>query len=207
MFRKSIMAILAGTALVVTAPALAEKPTEGIWAKGGGQTNAKVRTKDKANVSARGDARTNSQGSVNASETGKANADQNSALSTGADTTVDADSNVDANVNTNANGNAGANSQGAVNANVRAVERANANSALAAGAVASASLPGLTTGLNVKTSAGASLGTVSQVVTGTDGSIRLVIVTDASGKTHRLMPNQLNISGGVVTTTQAGIGG
>jgi len=45
------------------------------------------------------------------------------------------------------------------------------------------------------------------VVTGADGSIRAVIVTGTDGKTYRLMPSQLSISGGVVTTTQTDIGG
>jgi hypothetical protein len=103
----------------------------------------------------------------------------------------------------NADAPAGANSQGSANANLEAVSTANANSALAAGAVPSTALPGLTTGLSVKTSAGASLGTVSQVVTGEDGSIRLVVVTAADGRTYRLMPDQLSIAGGVVTTSQA----
>jgi hypothetical protein len=38
-------------------------------------------------------------------------------------------------------------------------------------------------------------------VTGTDGSIRAVIVTSPTGQTFRLPPTSLSISGGVVTTT------
>lgn len=71
----------------------------------------------------------------------------------------------------------------------------------------SAALPGLTTNLTVQTSAGVTIGTVSQVVTGTDGSIRLVVVTSPTGQTFRLLPNTLSVSGGVVTTTTANIGG
>jgi hypothetical protein len=79
--------------------------------------------------------------------------------------------------------------------------RANANSVLARGAVQATALPGLTTGLMVKDNAGATIGTVNQVVMGTDGSIRAVIVTRTDGSTVRLMPNTLTISGGVVTST------
>jgi hypothetical protein len=45
------------------------------------------------------------------------------------------------------------------------------------------------------------LGTVSKVISGSDGSIRLVIVTSSTGQTYRLSPSSLSISGGVVTTT------
>lgn len=73
---------------------------------------------------------------------------------------------------------------------------------LAGSAVASGSLIGLTTGLSVNTSTGTTLGTVSQIVTGTDGSIRLVVVTSSTGQVYRLSPLSLSLSGGVVTTTQ-----
>ena len=96
------------------------------------------------------------------------------------------------------------NSRGALNASPRAIERANSNSVLAQGSVAADMLPGLTTGLTVQSSTGTTLGTVSQVVTGTDGSIRLVIVTSPTGETIRLAPSTLTISGGVVTTTSVG---
>jgi hypothetical protein len=39
------------------------------------------------------------------------------------------------------------------------------------------------------------------VITGSDGSIRAVVVTSASGQTYTLSGNSLSISGGVVTTT------
>jgi sporulation protein YlmC with PRC-barrel domain len=78
---------------------------------------------------------------------------------------------------------------------------------LARGAVSASTLQGLTTGLTVNNSTGTQVGTVSQVVTGTDGSIRQVIVTGANGKTYRLAPTTLSISGNVVTTTSTSIGG
>ena len=93
------------------------------------------------------------------------------------------------------------NSQGLQHASVTGISHANQHSVLASGSVASTSLPGLTNGLAVKTTSGSTLGTVSQVVTASDGSIRLVIVTSTSGQTYRLSPNSLSISGGVLTTT------
>ena len=95
-------------------------------------------------------------------------------------------------------------SQGPFHASPNGIAHANQRSVLASGAVSSTALPGLTTGLTVQTSTGTSLGTVSQIVTGTDGSIRLVVVTSPTGQTLRLAPNTLSISGGVVTTTTGG---
>jgi ribosomal 30S subunit maturation factor RimM len=68
-------------------------------------------------------------------------------------------------------------------------------------------LTGLTTGLTVQNSSGTSVGTVSQVITGSDGSIRAVVVTGTDGKTYRLAPSTLSISGNIVTTTSTTIGG
>ena len=93
-------------------------------------------------------------------------------------------------------------SQGPAHASVNGIAHANSHSVLAAGAVPSTSLPGLSTGLTVNTSGGTTLGTVSQIVTGPDGSIRMVIVTSSTGQTYRLPASSLSISGGVVTTTQ-----
>ena len=189
MVRKTLIALVTGTGMVIAATAgtaAAVKPSGGIWSD-----NSPKKSSPKPKSSDSKQEKAGTTDPVPGDPAAAANAD------------AEANANVDA----NANAPAGAKSQGAANANLGAVATANANSALAAGAVASSALPGLTTGLNVKTSAGASLGTVSQVVTGDDGSIRLVIVAGADGKTHRLMPNQLAIAGGVVTTTQADVGG
>jgi hypothetical protein len=48
---------------------------------------------------------------------------------------------------------------------------------------------------------------VSQVITGTDGSIRAVVVTSPTGQTFRLPPSSLSISGNVVTTSSTMAGG
>jgi hypothetical protein len=93
-------------------------------------------------------------------------------------------------------------SQGPMHASTTGIAHANWHSVLAGGSVSSTMLPGLTTGLTVRSSTGTTLGTISQVVTGTNGSIRLVVVTSSTGQTYRLSPSMLTISGGVVTTTQ-----
>ena len=129
-------------------------------------------------------ARVNSQGAINASPNGVLNSNVNSAVHGTATTTTRA-----------------TNSQGLQHASPTGISHSSSSSVLARGAVAGTALPGLTTGLTVQNSSGVTLGTVSQVVTGTDGSIRLVIVTSPSGQTLRLAPTTLSISGGVVTTT------
>lgn len=93
-------------------------------------------------------------------------------------------------------------SQGPMHASPTGIAHANSHSVLAAGAVASTALPGLATGMTVQTASGTTLGTVTRVVTGTDGTIRMVFVTSSTGQTFRLAPSSLTISGGVLTTTQ-----
>jgi hypothetical protein len=92
-------------------------------------------------------------------------------------------------------------SQGLQHASPTGIAHASPKSVLAAGAVASTTLPGLTTGLTVQTSAGTTLGTVTQVITGSDGSIRGVVVTSDTGQTYTLSGTSLSISGSTVTTT------
>lgn len=192
MLRRTMVALAAGSGLMLAGTAVSAKPAGGIWSDNGPKKGA---TKSKAD-----DMKPEGAGAAEP-QPGEPAAAAN------ADADVNAAVTGNANANANAGAPAGATSQGAANANLTAVENANSNSALAAGAVSSTALPGLTAGLSVKTSAGATVGTVSQIVTGTDGSIRLVVVTSADGKTYRLMPNQLSIAGGVVTTTQTEFGG
>lgn len=92
-------------------------------------------------------------------------------------------------------------SQGLQHASITAIEHASPHSVLARSSVRSSALPGLTTGLMVKGTGGTTIGTVSRVVTGTDGRIRLVVATSTTGRMIRLAPNTLTISGGIVTTT------
>ncbi len=74
-------------------------------------------------------------------------------------------------------------------------------------AVASHMFPGLAPGLYVRTSTGASLGTVRQVVTASDGSIQHLVVSGTNGATYHLLPNHISVEGGIVTTTQTDVGG
>lgn len=108
-------------------------------------------------------------------------------------------------INTNgASGNqARLNSQGLMHASPTGIAHASSRSVLAGRTVVSGSLAGLTTGMTVNTSGGTTLGRVSQIVTGANGSVRLVIVTSSTGRMLRLFPTTLSLSGGVVTTTQA----
>ena len=128
--------------------------------------------------------RVNSQGTLNASSRGIARSNTGSALHAQATTRV-----------------RGATSQSLMHASLTAISRASPRSALARASVPRAALPGLATGLTVKGNGGTTIGTVSRIVTGTDGRIRLLVATSSSGRTIRIAPNTLSISGGVVTTT------
>ena len=188
MIRNITIAALAGAAIAITGPAVA-KPGGG----GGANINAHANTNAgmNAGMNAGLNARVNSQGSMNASTNANMHANSNSVHT-----------NTTTNVNTDLNANGAAtNSQGPTHASPTGIAHANSNSVLARGSVQASTLPGLTTGLTVNNSSGTSIGTVSQIVTGTDGSVRLVVVTNDSGQTFRLAPSTLSISGGVVTTT------
>ena len=189
MIRNVFAAALAGTA-AIAAPALARP-----GAAGPANVHVNTNTNSNVNASAGMNARVNSQGSMSASTKAQTNANVNSAVHAN---TV-ANTNANANVNTNAT-----NSQGLQHASPTGIAHASPNSVLARGSVQATALPGLTTGLTVNDSTGASIGTVNQIVTGTDGSIRAVIVTKTDGGTIRLAPTTLSISGGVVTTTTPG---
>jgi hypothetical protein len=184
-----ILTAAVASAAFVAVPALA-KPGGG---QGQGQANAPAGSPAGPAM----DARINSVGPANASPNGIENSSPNSVLQTNPVTT-------DTPPATNP---ATGTSQGPANASPNGIARANSRSVLAGGAVAADTLPGLTTGLTVQSSTGTEIGTVSQVVTGSDGSIRMVIVTSPSGETFRLMPTTLSISGDVVTTTSTDIGG
>jgi hypothetical protein len=183
---KSIIATLAGAALIAT-PAIAQHAGHG---------------------SGSGPATTSSGQGPNASSNAGAHANQNSPVST-TTTTAPTDTTTTAPTDTSTAPMNGATtrdqarekSQGPNNASPTGISHANENSVLAGGSVAADTLPGLTTGLNVQSSTGTSLGTVSQVITGSNGSIRMVVVTTPTGQTIRLPANSLSISGDVVTTT------
>jgi hypothetical protein len=96
------------------------------------------------------------------------------------------------------------NSQGPAHAADRALERANANSVLSGSSRTTASLTGLRTGLTVRDSSGATVGTISRINRSAKGTVRNVLVKTASGKRKvvALAPDTLTVNGDVVTTTR-----
>jgi hypothetical protein len=96
------------------------------------------------------------------------------------------------------------NSRGSIYASDTAKAHANANSAITDTSATASTLTGLKTGLAVKDSSGATLGTVSKIEKSKDGTIRSVLVASSSGekKTLHLAPGDLTVSGGVVTTSK-----
>lgn len=180
---KLTIAAFAGTALLVAAPALS-KP-------GGGQggTPSGPPTTGQGTSGTHDHSTMGNQGPANASPMATERASANSPVSTTTTTpTTDATRRDQARTN----------SQGPANASTTGIANANENSVLAGGSVGADTLPGLTTGLNVQSN-GTTLGTISEVVTGSDGSIRLIVVTQADGQTVRIPASQLSISDDVVT--------
>jgi hypothetical protein len=98
------------------------------------------------------------------------------------------------------------NSQGPANANPRARARANGNSVLATGRTG-ADLSALRTGLTVRNTAGATLGTIVRINRANDGRIVNVLVRAQDGRRRTLpvAPNTISVSGDVVTTTVVGL--
>ena len=201
MSNKSLMAAAASAAIFIAAPAFAQGHGGGGAAGGppggGGSPAASA-----------------SQGPTNASPTGMGHANENSVLSatpptapTTSTTTVPTTTAPTTSGTVSTKSQATVHSQGPANASPTGISHASSNSVLARGAVASSTLPGLTTGLVVNTSSGTQVGTVSRVITGPNNTIRAVVVTSASGKTYTLAPSTLSISGNVVTTTSTSIGG
>ena len=105
-----------------------------------------------------------------------------------------------ANVGLSQSGSARINREGPANASATGVANANEHAGLSS--ATTADLTGLSTGLTVKDSAGATIGTVTKVEKSRDGVIHNVLVASADGKrTIRLAPSSLSVSGDVVTTT------
>lgn len=164
-------------ALTFAAPTLA-KPGAGGAAGMNTNINAGTHGPSQSGI----DARVNSQGPANASQNGIDHASPNSVLQTNSTT------------NTTLN-------RSQQRASTNAVGHANTHSSLARGAVSADTLTGLNVGTAVQAN-GTTLGNVSQIVTGPDGSIRLVIVTSTTThQTYRIAPSSLSLSGGVWTTT------
>jgi len=185
-----------------------------------GHSHAKSDVSGSAGVNAR----LNSQGPSHASATGLAHANEHSVLAgaassatTGAAASASTDDAADTadDATTNAGrtrretaraGRAAldhASAQGIAHSNLNAGLRT-APTGVSGGAGA---LADLRTGLTVKNAAGTTLGTVSRIERSADGTVRAVLVATDSGarKVLRLAPDSLSVSGGVVTTTQAGV--
>src|SRR5258708_7839961 len=188
MFRNIVKTTLVGALMVVTGPALAG-PGGGGGHGGGAPAGIRGGFGAAMGPSMSGsshvgiNSRVNSRGVVNASPRGIHRSNTRSALHAQATTRV-----------------RGATSQSLMHASLTAISHASPRSALARASVPRSALPGLTTGLTVKGNGGTTIGTVSRIVTGPDGRIRLLVATSSSGRTIRIAPNTLSMSGGVVTT-------
>lgn len=112
------------------------------------------------------------------------------------------------------------NSMGLENASPTGIEHANPNSALGTGTstntavsmdrmfpgtrssahVNSGSLTGLSTGMTL-TSNGTTVGTVQQIRTSSDGTVRVVVVQGTNGRMFAIPANKLSLVNGALTTT------
>lgn len=181
MIGKILTASLASAAMALASAAVAGPPGGG-HATGGGMGSMQMGGPSAAGMNARA----NSQGMLNASPQGIANSSMNSALQT--TTTMPTTQTMPG-------------SQALQHASPTGIAHANSHSVLASGSVAAGTLPDLM-GQTILNSAGTTLGTVTNVVTGTDGSIRLYVVTNSStGQTYRLPASSITVSGSTYTTT------
>jgi hypothetical protein len=93
-------------------------------------------------------------------------------------------------------------SRGPAHASDRALSRANNNSVLY-GTARVRSLRDLDSGMIVRDTNGATIGTVSRVLRSGDGTVRNVLVRSADGqRVVPLAPETLSVSGRIVTTTR-----
>lgn len=192
MVRRTLLTVAAGAAIVVGAPVYAQAHggAGGLNGPAGGSSSV---------------ASLHSQGPANASSTGIDHASSMSVLRRGTATTSGPATSSGANYSANSQG--AVHSQALQHASPTAIAHANSNSVLARGAVSSSTLSGLNTGLTVETSSGTTLGTVSQIITGPNDTVRAVVVTSATGQTYTLPANSLSVSGGIVTTTSTTVSG
>lgn len=194
MKRQIIVATMAAISVAAAAPAIA-KPGGGANVSGGASGAASLGTgPGETGATMRAEGRLKSQGSVKASDKALERANVNSALSGSAETTATV-----AEPSAKAT-NRRVKSQGAVNADINGQMNASANSALAGAGVTT--LTGLTTGLAVKSSAGAEVGTVSEVMTNQKTGAVVGIRVDLAGGGSVVLPaTSLSIDGSVVTTS------
>jgi sporulation protein YlmC with PRC-barrel domain len=181
MFNKMLMAAMAST-IIVSAPLMAAPGGGGGGGHGGGGGGHGASAGGNSGAGGGGggpaaaalDARMNSMGLENASPTGIDHASPNSALGTSTTTTV------------RTNTSAGMD---------RMFPGTNATTSIRSG-----SLTGLSTGMTL-TSNGTNVGTVQQIRTSTDGSVRVVVVQGANGRMFAIPATKLALNNGTLTTT------
>jgi hypothetical protein len=191
------------TGLLTFASALALATAAGAQGKGGGPAGGAHGGPTAAPPvtstlpSAATTARQNSQGAAHAADIAKEKASPNSAIAPTAPTTATATTGTDAAATTDATEEARAKRQGPANASPTGVANANEHAGLAS-ATTTTDLTNLKTGLTVKDAAGTTLGTVSKIMKSSAGMVENVLVTGADGKTYRVAPDNLSLSGDVV---------
>jgi hypothetical protein len=140
-------------------------------------------------------ARESSQGAAHAADIARDQANPRSAIAPPAPTTA---TGTEASATTSEE--AQARRQGPANASPTAAANANEHAGLSA--TTASDLSNLKTGLTVKDSAGATIGTVSKITRSKAGVVENVLVASADGKrTLRLSPGSLSLSGDVVITS------
>lgn len=187
MTRNRILASIATIAIVASAPTLA-KPGGGGGGMGGGQgaSGANAGAGTMGGISGTGSTmrdmgRANSQGPANASPNALERVNSNSVLST---TTDDAGSTT------------------RIRGQDRIRSNADAGSTTTAMGQGKVDLSGVTDGMTVVDSTGATVGTVTDISTrGNSGKVRNVEVTLTDGTVISLAPNSLTLEGDVLTTT------
>lgn len=184
MTRTGFIASIASAAVVAATPALAAPGGNGGGHGGGhgGQVNVGAGANIGATV--RDTARVNSQGSVNANARAMERANANSAIDSNADVVTGS--------------RLKAEDSNRVRSSVRGDNRVATAGML--GTPLNSQLTGVTNGMAVVDTGGATVGTVTGISTKGNGSIRDVQVTLTNGQIITLAPNSLNLSGGILTT-------
>lgn len=196
MKRTTIIATITAVAMAASAPAFARPGGGGGGGQGLGAGAGGVGTQGISTTGStmRDMGRINSMGPAQANERAIERANMNSVLGSSTTDTV-----TTANEPSENAANRRVNSQGAANANINALVNASPNSALGAAGVTT--LTGLATGLAVNTTAGTSIGTVSEVFTNRAGAVVGIRVDLDGGGSVILPATSLSIDGSIVTTS------
>lgn len=195
MKRNRLLVSIASAAIIAATPAIAE-PGNG---RGGGQDAGAM---GGMGETMRDVGRAHSEGAEYANPRAIERANDNSVLKSGTDTTVTTTESVRGNGRVNDEVSTGSRTGSLVTTNrsrneARAEARAEAN----ATARMQTDLSGVTSGMSVVDSSGATVGTVTGVSTKGNDSIRSVQVTLTDGTIVTLSPKSLSVDGDVLTTT------